>query len=218
MAIASRGVPQLEKVMIVVFENEDASSVQDQPFFSEFAKAGATLLNIKAVSHPSQPNYIAMTSGGTQGIWNDSNHDINATNIVDLLEAKGKTWKAYAEGWPGKCFTGARSGTYARKHVPFISYLNIQKNPARCANIVDASQMDQDLANGTLPDYAFYTPDMNNDGHDTSVEYADRYFARRFGPLLKDPRFAKETLIATFDEGETFGNNLIYTAFGVAPV
>jgi hypothetical protein len=41
----------------------------------------------------------------------------------------------------------------------------------RCAKVVNAADplagLDADLAAGTLPQYSFYTPDINNDGHDT---------------------------------------------------
>ena len=52
-------------------------------------------------AHPSQPNYWTMTAGDYFGHKSDANFDLNVTNIVDLLEAKGLTWKAYQEDYPG---------------------------------------------------------------------------------------------------------------------
>jgi hypothetical protein len=137
------------------------------------------------------------------------------------LELHGRSWKVYAEGWPGNCFQGARSGKYVRKHNPFISYDNIHGNPNRCANIVDASELPADIARGTLPDYSFYVPDLNDDGHDTDASFADRWFGHAFGPWLRDSRFTQGLLlIATFDESSRFGNQHIYTVLwgpGVVP-
>ena len=212
--LVEAGVPQLKKVMIVIFENTNYADVIAQPFFASLVQQGASLTQMNAEVHPSQANYIALTSGSTNGVSGDSNQDVDAQNVVDLLEAQGKTWKVYAESYPGNCFQGARASTYARKHNPFISYKNIQNNPARCAKIVDAHELAQDIDRGTLPDYSFYVPDMNNDGHDTNVKFADQWYAREFGPRLKDPRFISDmTLITTFDESGSFTGNHIYTTF-----
>src|SRR5262249_22845758 len=124
-----------------------------------------------------------LTSGDPQGVSDDNTVDLNVNHIGDLLEAKGLTWKAYVENYPGNCSTVSSSGTYQRKHNPFISYLNVQKNPARCANIVNATQLQTDIANGTLPDYSLYTPNMNDDGHDTDVNYASNWLQTAFDPL-----------------------------------
>ena len=205
--------PSFKKVMIVIFENMDYNTVINEPFFGGLSKSGVNLAQFFAETHPSQPNYIALTSGSMQGVKNDSNVDLNIKSIADLLEAAGKTWKVYVESWPGRCYTGARSGTYARKHNPFISYLNIQKDPERCdQHIVASSQLPADISARALPDYSFYVPDLNNDGHDTNASYADRWFSGAFGPLLKDPKFAKDLLlVATFDESSQIGGQHIYT-------
>lgn len=208
-------VPAMKKVMIVIFENTDYKDALNQNFMGRLASEGALLTNMSAEVHPSQANYIALTSGSLGGVSGDSPQNVNQTNIVDLLERKGLTWKAYAEGWPGNCFKGAKSGQYVRKHNPFISYINIQNNPARCSRIVDATELDADIATGQIPDFSIYIPDMRNDGHDTDVTFADRWYERAFGNRIKDDHFMEGmTLITTFDEsGSFFGNNHIYTSF-----
>ncbi len=207
--------PPFSKVMIVIFENQSYDTIISEPFFGKLASDGASLQNFHAEAHPSQGNYIALVSGDKQGVTGDGNVNLGVNSIVDLLEAKGKTWKAYVEAYPGNCFKGTTSSTYARKHNPFISFKNIQNSSARCANIVNASQLSQDISQGTLPDYSFYIPDMKNDGHDTGPDYADRWYSKTFGPLMQDSRFMKGMLlISTFDEsalGEP--NNHIYTVF-----
>ncbi len=101
---------------------------------------------------------------------------------------------------------------YARKHNPFISYANVQNNPSRCAQIVNGGEFLKDVAAHNLPNYSFYVPDLNNDGHDTGVAFADRWFAKTFSPLLQDAQLMQDLLIiATFDEG-VGSNNHIYTA------
>ncbi len=203
-----------DRAIIVIFENTNYSAALKQPFFKKLAQQGTLFSNFLAITHPSQGNYIALTSGSLNGVKNDNNYDVDSRNITDLIEEKGLTWKVYAEGFPGHCFTGKTSGNYARKHVPFISYLNIQNDPVRCAKIVEASEFDRDAKNGTLPDYIFYAPDMRNDGHDTGVTFADAWYAQKFGPYLNDAQFMKDTvLISTFDEsGPLSAKNQIYTS------
>lgn len=210
-----------DRVIFVIFENENYSSVISEPFFKELSQQGANFTDFRAITHPSQGNYIALTSGSTHRVLGDMTVDLNVSNIADLLEAKGLSWRVYAEDYPGNCYTGDRSGDYVRKHNPFISYVGIQKNSARCDFIVNAKQFDQDAANGALPHYILYVPNMKNDGHDTGVAYADKWYRQRFAQHLKDQRFMENTiLISTFDESGLRLRNQIYTSIvgpGVKP-
>jgi hypothetical protein len=92
---------QFKKVMIVVFENTDADQTARQPFFASFARSGVSFTNFYAETHPSQGNYVALISGDLHNVQNDDNVDIVAPHIGDLLEKAGKSWKVYAENYPG---------------------------------------------------------------------------------------------------------------------
>lgn len=212
-ALTTKG-KYFDRVITVIFENKNYADAMKQPFFAELAKKGANFSNFLALTHPSQPNYIALTSGSTYNVKDDQVVNLNVNNIVDLLEAKNVSWKVYAEEYPGNCYTKATSKNYARKHNPFISYLDIQKNPARCANIVNANQFDQDAASGNLPSYVFYVPNNKNNGHDTTVAFSDKWYRQKFGPYVADSQFMQNTiLISTFDESEpTAPRNQIYTS------
>ncbi len=210
----TKGGRYFDRAIFVVFENANYSNAIKQPFFKQLADSGASFSNFLALTHPSQGNYIALTSGDLNGVTDDNNHDVNVENIVDLLEAKGLTWKVYVENYPGNCFTGKSSGDYVRKHNPFISYMNIQRNSSRCANIVEASQFDLDAAHGTLPNYIFYVPNAQNDGHNTGVTYADNWYSHKFNKYVTNASFMENTvLITTFDEsGLLSAKNQIYTS------
>src|SRR5262245_1102387 len=73
-------------------------------------------------------------------------------HIGDLVEAKGQTWKVYAEQYSGRCDTRSQSGSYVRRHQPFISFKNVQTN--------DGAELHTDVERGTLPNYALYIPDL----------------------------------------------------------
>ncbi len=206
------GEPRFQKVILVIFENTDYADAIKQKYFKSVADRGVHFTNFWAETHPSQGNYVALTSGDLQGIVSDRNYDLNVAHIGDLLEAKGKTWKVYAEGFPGNCYTRSSTGDYARKHVPFMSFINVTTNKGRCMKVTDEAEFDKDVAAGTLPNYSMYVPDQRNDGHDTGVRFADKWFEKKFGALLSSPDFMKDTLImVTFDESGG-GANQIYTS------
>jgi phospholipase C len=207
-AASAHAAPSFQRVVIVMLENANYESAVEQPFLKSFAARGALLTDYHGVSHPSQPNYVALTAGTDAGVSGDGNVTLDERHVGDLLEAQGKTWKAYAEGYPGKCFLRSSDGAYARKHVPFLSFKNVTSDPRRCANVVDASAFTKDAAQGTLPTYSFYVPDLNDDGHDTDVATADKWLAGAIGPLLNDAAFMKGTLVViTFDEDDFFFQN-----------
>lgn len=210
-AVALEGGRNFDRVIFVIFENTNYSSAIKQPFFKKLADDGVHFSNLFALAHPSQPNYVALTSGSLNGVSSNKNVDIDSDNIVDLLERAGLTWKVYAEGFPGNCFRGATKSGYARKHNPFISYLNIQNSPSRCANIVNANEFDSDAASGRLPNYVFYVPDNRNSGHDTGVAYADRWYKQKFSRYFEDAKFMQDTIVvSTFDEDAGSSGNKIY--------
>jgi hypothetical protein len=204
-ASPSPGSP-IKHIFVVILENESGSAAARDPYLGQLAARGATLTRYFGVAHPSQPNYIAMLAGATL-VGDDGSHNLSQSNLVDLLESANHSWKAYQEQYPGGCFSGgnagdSKSGTYARKHNPFISFDDVRKVPGRCGKIVNASQLDADVDQGQLPEFSFYTPNQNNDGHDTSLGFASSWLRGFLEPKLADPKFMDGTLVVvTFDEG-----------------
>src|SRR5262249_11245821 len=73
-----------------------------------------------AETHPSQPNYLALFSGSTQGVTDDScPHTFAADNLARALLDAGRTFTGYSEGLPSPGYSGCSSGSYARKHNPW---------------------------------------------------------------------------------------------------
>jgi phospholipase C len=206
--------PSFKKVMIVIFENTNLQDAESAPFISQLGQQGVAFTDFSAETHPSQPNYIALVSGSTQGVIWDLDVNLNVSHLGDLLEQHGRSWKVYAEGYPGNCFLGSSSGNYYRKHVPFISFTNIQNDPARCARIVNATELDSDIAAGSLPDFSLFIPNINDDAHNTDMTYADNWLASAFGKRLQDPAFMNDMLfVVTFDESATYLGDSIFTVF-----
>jgi len=205
---------KFDRVLIVVLENQPLTSALRNSVTRNVISKGTLLANYYALVNPSQPNYIGLLAGDLMGVSKDAPYDIAGENLVDLMESKNVSWKSYQEDYPGNCFTGetASHGLYKRKHNPFISFDNIRNNPNRCAKIVNANELQQDLADGTLPQFSFYTPNMDNNGHDTSLTHAAKWLTNTFLPKYLEPfnSTGNALLVITFDEGVR-GDNQIYT-------
>ncbi|KIM39457.1 hypothetical protein M413DRAFT_446962 [Hebeloma cylindrosporum] len=209
-ATLSSRATTFSNMLLIILENTNFAPAYADPNLKSFANSGIIYNNWLAYGHPSQPNYIAMTSGSANGVTTDASVTIDVQNIADLLEAKGLTWKSYQENWPGPCYTGTSSGPYYRKHNPFISYKNIQTNPTRCAKIVDASKLATDISSGTTPTFAWYTPNLNNDGHDTGVTFAGNWLKNFLATTPVLTTF--DVVMVTFDENAGASPNKVYTA------
>ncbi|KAM6502980.1 Phosphoesterase family domain containing protein [Amanita muscaria] len=190
-------------------ENQDYSTIFSLPQFQAVAQRGITLTNYNAITHPSEPNYVASVAGSNLGITNDDYYDVpaNESTIFDLIEQKGLKWKAYNEDIPAPGYTGflAHNGSYVRKHNPAIIFDSIGLNQTRSANVVSAAQFVIDIQNNNIPAYSFYTPNMTNDGHDTNGTFAGNWLDSFLQTTIANASFVQEALILiTFDENETY--------------
>src|SRR5437588_5090326 len=157
---------------IIMMENTSYSSLignPNAPWINKAASKYGFAKNYFGVAHPSQPNYIAATSGSTNGVTDDNDVTINVRNVVDQLEAHGKSWKAYMQSLSlcngNKLAHACGNQLYERKHNPFVSYADDQNNPDRMAKIVDFSQFSTDLAHNAVPNFSWISPDQCNDMH-----------------------------------------------------
>lgn len=209
-AVAS-GLPHFNHVYLIVLENEEYTSVVGSgqaPYLNSLISGYGLATNYFGVAHPSQPNYLALFSGSTQGVTDDGKHDIGATNLADQLEAKGKTWSVFAQDYPGSCFTGSthdgngggigQPGAYARKHVPAISFTDIATNPARCARITDLAAFDP-----AVSDFELIVPNLCNDMHSCPIATGDAFLKAFVPRIVSSPAFAGSVLFITTDEGST---------------
>jgi hypothetical protein len=220
------------RVLIVVLENQDYRSAIKDPYLSQLARKGANFTNFRALSHPSYPNYLGMIAGSSFGVQSDRQinfpDDDGHRTIADLLD-----WRCYAENYPEspKPFLGDR-GRYARKHVPFLSFEKIQREGA--FNLVSVDPQDahnrfvQDIENfkrdtesDPLPRYMFYTPNLDDDGHDPAIspsmglKKASRWLNTFLdGWMRLDDKLEGTLVVVTFDESQgDEDTNQIYTIF-----
>ena len=215
-------------VFIIMEENKPISLINgnaaNAPYINSLISKYGIATNYNAVAHPSLPNYLAITSGSTDGITTDCNPPsagctVNVKNIADEIESSGRTWKEYAESMPSACYM-YNSGNYATKHNPFIYYSDIANNKARCdSHVVPFTQLSTDLRSvRTTPNYAFITPNLCNDMHNCSIEVGDYWLSQTVPMILNSKAFTTQPslLIITWDEGYASNNNVAAIVAGSA--
>ena len=217
-----------DQVVIVVMENEGTDQALADPYIASLSRRAAWFSRYYAITHPSFPNYLAIVAGSTFGLNSDHRPPpLKGATIADRLEGKNLTWKSYAENYPGSCYLGNGAGSgritptaaptelYARKHVPLLAFASIESNPSRCARVVNASQFMRDARAGKLPNYSFYTPNMFNDGHDTSLEVSSKWLQGFIRGLDGTIAMHQRTLVViTWDEGGNRDNRVLTLLLG----
>jgi phosphatidylinositol-3-phosphatase len=203
------GIPDFDHVYVIVMENREYGQIvgnSTAPYLNSLIAKYGLATGFYGVSHPSQPNYIALTSGGLQGTNSDGTYNLSVPNLFDQVEASGRTWRVYEQNYPGACFTGGErsggvdgpgsAGEYARKHNPAISYTSISSDPARCARITGLAGFDPAAA-----DFEFIAPNQTNDMHSSSTSSGDAFLASFVPAIVGSPAFANSVLFITWDEG-----------------
>lgn len=179
-AVASSGSPQtaghLKHVFVIMLENHSKDGVigdANAPNITALANEYGVAADYYGVTHPSEPNYVAMIAGDNFGINNDDPANrFDATNLVDQLESSGHTWGGYMESMPSAGYLGdfaPSSGNplYASKHNPFVLFNDIRSNPDRLAKIKPYTSLAADL-NGhekSIPDFVYIVPNQCHDMH-----------------------------------------------------
>ncbi len=201
-------VPRFEHIVLVVFENKEFGTVignPQMPYFNFLAANYTLLTQHYAVTHPSLPNYLALIGGDTFDIHSDCESCyVSAPSLPDLLEPAGLSWKAYQEDMPSPCFLGSW-GNYVQKHNPFIYFDDIRLDAPRCeSHLVPLDALDEDIADGSLPNFIFVTPNLCNDAHDCGLDTADAWLAAFMDKL--QPALESEgtpyLILLTWDEGQ----------------
>lgn len=217
-----------DHVLVIMFENQYRSYVLQNPYFRRLAREGIQLANYFGVMHPSQTNYIASIAGALCNVTSDGPPPlIGERTIVDLIEEGpgGLRWKAYMDSYvPGSApwtqdFQPIDAPPYYSKHNPFSSFASIVRNESRWRRVENEAALFADLLNGEFPEYAWFTPNIWNDGHyldgtkeeskprapglvDQSARWLEGFFGRlRFpGP---DTHLPPRTLVViTYDEAD----------------
>ncbi|KAH9991860.1 phosphoesterase family-domain-containing protein [Russula vinacea] len=212
------------RIIHIWLENTDFLSANSTAAFNDLATQGIRLDQYCALTHPSEPNYVASVGGDFFGMGDDNLYNIppNISTVVDLLEAKNISWASYQENIPFDGYEGFNYTSknyvntsapdyvyYVRKHNPTIIYDSVASVPSRLARHRNFNDFAADVNASALPQWMFVTPNMVDDGHDTSVDYAASWLQYWLVPLLNDTNFNDNNtlIVLTFDENESYTEN-----------
>ena len=206
--LASRPAPaHVAHVVWIWFENHgypDVVGSPDATYFSLLASRCGVATDYFAITHPSLPNYIAATSGSTQGIEDDAGPASHRLNVPSLFgQVAGRS---YEQSMPFPCAL-TDTGRYAVRHDPQAYYLPLR---AQCVQrVLPLARFDA----RALPRFAFVTPDICSDMHSCPVSAGDRWL-RSFLPRItgsRDYRAGRTVVFVTFDEDDGGAGNRVLT-------
>ncbi|WP_020660010.1 alkaline phosphatase family protein [Amycolatopsis benzoatilytica] len=203
--------PKPDHVVIVMMENRGYRNIigsSHAPYLNSLTKQGALFTNSFALTHPSEPNYIALLSGSTQGVTDDScPHTFKADNLAHQLTAAGGSFTGYSESLPKAGYTGCEKGDYARKHSPWVNFSDI---PASANQPYTSFPADYTK----LPTLSWVTPNLQDDMHDGTIQQGDAWLKKNLDGYAQWAKTHNSLLIVTWDEDEDDGgNNSIPTIF-----
>jgi|ERR1700680_961527 len=215
--------PARPHVLLIMLENKGYAatlgSCSADPYLCSLASSNASVVGWTGVSHPSLPNYIAATTGGTQGCSSDTCFNtLTVRSLGGQLSAAGIPWTAYMESMPSACYTGQWSGgtgagaLYGEKHDPFVIAGDVLNNG--CASHVlpypGTSGLTAALNGANAPDFVWITPNQLDDMHSASVTAGDNWLKANIAPVLASPWFTggNATVIVTMDEGPGNTNSI----------
>lgn len=204
-------------VFLVALENADYSDVigsSSMPYLNGLANQYGLATQYYANTHPSIGNYLMWTTG--QIPTNDDSQTpltfpVSVDNAVRELIASGNSWKQYAESIPSVGYVGGDSsccgGQFYTRHAP-LPYMTDAQMASQLPNIVPFTQLATDIADNSLPNYGFITPNGCDDAHDCGLDVADSWLETNIDPLIKSPEFQKDgLLVIAFDESGNDNTN-----------
>src|SRR5215467_16091421 len=215
---SSAQVPRSRHVYIVAEENrsyEDIVGSPNMPYLNSLLPKGAVATQFYANQHGSLENYFWVTAGQFITDNNSTTLTFNVDNIERHLLTNGMTFKSYAQSLPYAGYTGLYWGAYFKRHAPLI-YFTDMANGSLALNHVSTTVMAKDIANGTLPNFAFITPDGDHDMHncpnglDACLQTADAWLKANIAPLLATAPFqpgGDGVLIIWADEADLSTDN-----------
>jgi hypothetical protein len=212
-------LPRPDHIVVVIEENHSYSQIidsPDAPYINNLAAQGAVFTQSFGVTYPSQPNYLALFSGSTQGITDNScPHAFSTPNLGHALMAAGLTFTGYSEDLPSVGSLICSAGLYARKHNPWVNWQDSVTNGLPPTANVPMTSFPIDYTN--LPTVSVIVPNQANDMHHgkdpDAIRTGDRWFQEHLDAYVQWAQQHNSLLIVTWDEDNKNEKNRIVTLF-----
>jgi hypothetical protein len=188
-----------QHVVWIVFENHSRDEVigaKDAPYFTRLASRCAAPRSYYGITHPSVPNYLAMTSGSTWGVASSVWPNVFRVNAPSIFDEVNGDWREYAGDMPSPCFL-ATTSNYVSLVNPAVYYTREQANCATddvpISGDIDASAR-----------FTMIVGDMCSNMHNCPVATGDAWLHEILPPILRSPQYAagSTAVFITFDEND----------------
>jgi hypothetical protein len=212
-------LPRPDHIVLVIEENHSYSQIinsPDAPFINRLATQGAVFTQSFGITHPSQPNYLALFSGSTQDVTDNScPHTFTTANLGQALLAAELTFVGYSEDLPLSGSLLCSVGGYARKHNPWVNWQNSIPNGLPATANLPMTSFPADF--NTLPTVSVIVPSQINDMHDgrdpEAIQTGDHWLWEHLDAYVQWAQQHNSLLIVTWDEDNKKENNRIATLF-----
>jgi phosphatidylinositol-3-phosphatase len=200
-----------QHVIWIWLENHSYNAIlgsSQAPYFNTLAKDCGIATNYHNITHPSLPNYIAMTSGLTLSSLKKFVADCVPSSSCDTsaksIFAQGETWRSYEESMPSNCYQ-SNTGNYVARHNPAVYYTTLS---GCSSNDESYSHLASDLANNQLPAFSFVTPNLIDDMHNGTVADGNSWMSKNLPLILNSAEYknGSTVIFITFDEGSDVGS------------
>jgi acid phosphatase len=206
----SAQIPSYSHIVIVMEENHSYAQIigsSQAPYINSVASEGALFTNSHAITHPSEPNYMAITSGSTYGLTSDAcPFSTSKPSLGSELLSAELTYAGYSESMPSQGYEGCTSGPYARKHNPTANYTDLPSSVNRTF-----AQFPSDYAD--LPTVSIVDPNLNDDMHNGTVAQGDTWLKNNMNGYITWAMSHNSLLVLTWDENNGAAGSQIPTIF-----
>jgi acid phosphatase len=209
------GPTRITKLLVVLVENHSLDAMRrEMPYTVGLAERYGYATAYRAITHPSLPNYLAISAGDTFGIADDQGpgaHPIRTGSVFGEAIGRGLTATVYAEDMPGTCATSNSQG-YAVRHNPWTYH--IAERAACSRHDVPLTRLAGDVRTGRLPNAGMVVPNVCHDAHDCPAAQADAWMRSVMGDVLGGPDFRSGRLLVVItadEDAHDQGNRVLTT-------
>lgn len=206
--------PKYKHVILIMEENNSYNSIvrsSSAPYINALAKACGLATNYHSTTHPSLPNYIAITSATPVSHLGPFTSDCDPggsclSKSTSLFSQTAHTWKAYVESMPTAC-DHTSSGLYAAKHNPAVYYTDLttcKKADVPLGSLTNSALLKDFSREATAPAFSVVTPNLCDDMHNCGVATGDSWLKQWIPKITASTVYkANDTAIfIIWDEGE----------------
>ncbi len=203
-------------VVVIVLENHSFNDIigpagspaaQAAPYLNGLARSCGVASDYHSVTHPSLPNYLALTAGSTFGVTGDCKCTFPVGGVFLQAQQAHRGWGAYAEGMPSPCYPlRSVDGRYTQRHNPPTIYTALVATCPRddlALGSPTSGALASALSAASLPGYVYIAPDLCDDMHDCGISTGDGWLAHWIPRIVQSHAYQSNTtaIFITFDEG-----------------